>query len=120
MPAHSPFRADDLPDPTEWPRLPGVQRGMWFVIVTAIILALVSAAMVGWALGVWQFAALFAALILASSAVGYFTALGKAKRGGGRIDWALVRAGMESQQVALAITDREDRLVSANAAYGTR
>ncbi|MEO0500941.1 MAG: ATP-binding protein [Pseudomonadota bacterium] len=116
----APVRADQLPDPTEWPRLPGVQTRMWAMIALAVVAALGSALLVGYALGVWQFAALFAALVIASAIVGYFVALGRAHRDGARIDWALVRAALESQQVALAVTDRDGRLVSANAAYGTR
>jgi|TARA_R100000501_G_scaffold17911_1_gene34589 two-component system cell cycle sensor histidine kinase/response regulator CckA len=116
----APVRADQMPDPTEWPRVPTVQRNMWTTIAIAVIAALGSAALVGYALGIWEFAALFAALVVASGAIGYFAALGRSRRGGGRIDWALVRAALESQQVALAITDREGRLVSANAAYGAR
>ncbi|MBV7256789.1 response regulator [Pacificimonas sp. WHA3] len=93
---------------------------MWSIIGMAVLLAIGSAALVGYALGVWQFAALFAALIIGSAIVAYFTALGRVRRGGGRIDWALVRAALESQRVSLAITDREGRLVCANAAYGVR
>ena len=120
MASSAPIRADQMPDPTEWPILPGAARGMWAVIIFALVLGVGSAVLVGYALGVWQFAAMFLAMVLASAVVGYFTALGRAKRGGGRIDWALVRAALESQQVALAITDADARLVSANAAYGTR
>ena len=120
MASEAPARADDLPDPTEWPSLPGVTRGIWAVIICTILLAILSAGLVGYALGVWEFAALFFALVIVSGLVTYTSALGRAKRGGGRVDWALVRAALESQQVALAITDAEARLVSANAAYGTR
>ena len=118
--APAPIRADQLPDPTEWPYLAGVQRNMWLVIAATTLLALASAGLIGWALGSPEFAALFGGLVIASAVVAYLTALGRAKRGGGRIDWALVRAALESQQVALAITDHEGRLVCANAAYGLR
>lgn len=120
MATEVPVRADQLPDPTEWPSLPGVTRGMWAVVAAVIVLAIGSAALVGYALGVWQFAALFLAVVLAATTIAYAAAFGRAKRGGGRIDWALVRAALESQQVALAITDADGRLVSANAAYGLR
>lgn len=121
-PAHNfrPLRAHELPDPTEWPLIPGLLRRFWVVVAAAVIAGFLSAALVGYVFGAWQLAALFTAVVIASAVVGYFTALGRAKRGGGRIDWALVRAALESQSVALAITDAEDRLVSANAAYGAR
>ncbi|MGB7405449.1 MAG: ATP-binding protein [Pacificimonas sp.] len=109
-----------MPDPTEWPRVPGAQRKMWLVILLAVLAGLLSSLLAGWALGNYALAALFAAMILASGVVGYLTALGRTKRGGGQIDWALVRTALESQQVALAITDPEGRLISANAAYGQR
>ncbi|MBZ6379103.1 hypothetical protein B5C34_09455 [Pacificimonas flava] len=120
MASQGPVRADQLPDPTEWPTVPGVTRGLWLVVVAAVLLSVLSAGLVAYALGVWQFAALFAALVLASAIVTYAGALGKARKGGGRIDWALVRAALESQQAALAITDSGSRLISANAAYGAR
>ena len=120
MATRAPFRADHLPDPTEWPSLPGVTTRMWIVIAIAVLMAVLSASLVGFALGVWQFAAVFLAVVIASITVGYASALGRAKKGGGRIDWALVRAALESQQVALAITGRDGRLASANAAYGLR
>ncbi|MEE4349893.1 MAG: ATP-binding protein [Pacificimonas sp.] len=120
MASRSPLRADQLPDPTEWPDMPGVTRGLWLIVLGVVTLAILSALLVGYALGVWEFAALFGALILASAGVSYAAALGRARREAGPVDLSMVRAALESQQVALAITDREGRLVCANAAYGAR
>ena len=111
---------DTLPDPIEWPYLPGAQRHFALVALGVILLGLASTALVGWALGGWKVMALYAALVLTSAAVAYASALGRARRGGGRIDWALVRAALDGRTDALAITDGAERLVCANEAYGTR
>ena len=115
-----PPRGDPLPDPIEWPRLPGAQRSFVTVVAGSVALGLGSILLIGWAMGAWQAAAIYGALILAAAAVGYASALGSARRGGGRVDWALVRASLGSRSDALAITDGADRLVCANEAYGAR
>lgn len=113
-------KPEDLPDPIEWPRLPGAQRHMAFVIVGAVGAGLVSTLLIAWAMQAWEIAALYAALILAATIVGYFSALGRARRSAGATDWALVRTALDSRSDALAITDTAGRLVCANAAYGAR
>ncbi len=114
-------RADDpLPDPIEWPRLPGAQRSFVTVIAGTVLLGLISVMLVGWTMGAWEAAAIYGALILSAAAIGYVSALGRARRGGGRVDWALVRAALGSRTDALAITDGAGRLVCANEAYGLR
>ena len=111
---------DELPDPIEWPHLPGAQRHFAFTVLIVILLGLASTALVGWAMGGWEVMALYGALVLTGASVGYAAALGKARRGGGRIDWALVRAALDARTDALAITDGAERLVCANEAYGTK
>ncbi|MCA3255446.1 MAG: hypothetical protein INF91_07510, partial [Alphaproteobacteria bacterium] len=113
-------RPEPLPDPIDWPRLPGSQARLFVVGAVALALGFASALLVGWTLGAWEAAAIFAAVVIAAGAVGYVVALGEARRGGGRIDWAMVRAILDSRSEALAITDGSDRLVAANDAYGTR
>ncbi len=115
-----PVRTEDLPDPIEWPRLPGAQRYMAMVIVGAMLLGLISTVLVGWAMDAWEIAALYGAMILAATVVAYFSALGKARRSAGGIDWTMMRTALDSRSDALAITDAEGKLVCANAAYGTR
>ena len=109
--------AEPLPDPIEWPRLPGAQRDFVKVIAGAVLLGLISVLLVGWTMQAWEAAAIYAAVILSAAAIGYVSALGRARRGGGRVDWALVRAAIQSQTEALAITDGAGRLVCANEAY---
>jgi two-component system, cell cycle sensor histidine kinase and response regulator CckA len=111
---------DPLPDPIEWPHLPGAQRHFALVVAGVVLLGLASTALIGWAMGGWEVMAIYGALVLTSAAVGYAAALGRARRGGGRIDWALVRAAIDARTDALAITDGADRLVCANEAYGTK
>jgi two-component system cell cycle sensor histidine kinase/response regulator CckA len=113
-------RSEDLPDPLEWPRLPGAQRHMLLVIVVAVALGLLSTLLIAWSLQAWEVAAIYAALILAASVVGYLSALGRARRTSGPIDWSMVRIAIDSRRDALAITDEAGRLVCANAAYGAR
>ena len=108
---------EPLPDPIEWPSLPGAQRGFVKVIAGAVLLGLISVLLIGWTMQAWEAAAIYGALILSAAAVGYASALGRARRGGGRVDWALVRAAIQSQTDALAITDGSGRLVCANEAY---
>lgn len=112
--------SDPLPDPIEWPRLPGAQMHFVLVIAGAVLLGLASTLLIGWALQMWEVALLYGALILAAAVVGYVSALGTARRGGGSMDWALIRAVLDARTDALAITDRADRLVCANSAYGAR
>jgi two-component system, cell cycle sensor histidine kinase and response regulator CckA len=111
---------DALPDPAEWPHLPGAQRRFGLVVAATVAMGLLSALLVGWAVGTWAAAALYAALTATAGTVGYATALGRARRGGGRIDWALVRAVLDTRSEALAITDGSGRLICANEAWGTR
>ena len=111
---------EPLPDPIEWPRLPGSQARLLATAGVAIALGLGSALLVGWTLGTWEAAAIFAAVVIGAGAVGYAAALGRVRRGGGRLDWAMVRAILDSRSDALAITDASDRLVAANDAYGAR
>ena len=115
-----PTTSDPLPDPIEWPRLPGAQLHFVLVIAGAVLLGLASTLLIGWALQMWEVALLYGALILAAAVVGYVSALGSARRGGGSMDWALIRAVLDARTDALAITDRADRLVCANSAYGAR
>jgi len=115
-----PASTEDLPDPIEWPRLPGAQRHMALVIAGAVLLGLVSTVLVGWAMDSWEIASLYGAMILASAVVAYFSALGRARRGVGGIDWTMMRTALDSRSDALAVTDAEGKLVCANAAYGTR
>ena len=115
-----PVRTEDLPDPIEWPRLPGAQRHMAMVITGAVLLGLVSTVLVGWAMDSWEIASLYGAMILAATVVAYFSALGRARRGAGGIDWTMMRTALDSRSDALAVTDAEGKLVCANAAYGTR
>ncbi len=109
-----------LPDPFAWQPLPRQKRRLTMAIVGAGLLGLLSSLLIGWALQDMAIAALFAGMIMAWSVIGYFWALGQARRGGGAIDWALVRAALDTRTDALAITDGEDRLICANIAYGTR
>jgi two-component system cell cycle sensor histidine kinase/response regulator CckA len=115
-----PIKAEDLPDPIEWPRLPGAQRHMALVIAGAVLAGLASTLLIAWAMQAWEIAALYAGLILAATVVGYFSALGRARRGAGGIDWSIVRTALDSRSDALAVTDASGRLVCANAAYGAR
>lgn len=112
--------ASTLPDPIEWPHLPGARWHFALVVVGAVLLGLLSTLLVGWAMGRWQVAAIYGALILAAAVVGYFVALGRARRGGGAIDWAIIRAALDARTDALALTDGAGRLVCANEAYGAR
>jgi two-component system cell cycle sensor histidine kinase/response regulator CckA len=110
----------ELPDPIEWPHLPGAQRHFALTVAIVVLLGLASTALVGWAMGGWEVMAIYAALVLTSASVGYASALGRARRGGGRIDWAMVRAALDARTDALAITDGVDMLVCANEAYGVK
>ena len=60
---------DTLPDPIEWPHLPGAQRHFALVALGVVLLGLASTALVGWAMGGWEVMALYAALVLTSAAV---------------------------------------------------
>lgn len=115
-----PVKTEDLPDPIEWPRLPGAQRHMAQVIAGSVLLGLGSTLLIAWTMNAWEVAALYAALILAATVVGYFSALGRARRSSGSTDWTIVRTALDSRSDALAITDTSGRLVCANAAYGAR
>ncbi len=115
-----PGSGDALPDPMEWPHLPGARRNFALVVAGVVLLGLASTALIGWAMGGWEVMAIYGALVLTSASVGYAAALGRARRGGGQIDWALVRAALDARTDALAITDGADRLVCANEAYGAR
>ena len=115
-----PAKADELPDPIEWPRLPGAQRHMAVIIALAVLAGLASTLFIAWALRAWEVAAIYAGLILAASIVAYFSALGRARRVSVGTDWALVRTALDSRSDALAITDAAGRLICANAAYGAR
>jgi two-component system, cell cycle sensor histidine kinase and response regulator CckA len=115
-----PSKSEELPDPIEWPKLPGAQRHMALVIAGAVLAGLASTLLIAWAMQAWEIAAIYAGLILAAAIVGYFSALGRARRSAGSIDWALVRSALDSRSDALAITDPAGRLVCANAAYGAR
>ena len=107
-----------LPDPIEWPRLPGAQRNFALVVVGVVLLGLASTALVGWTVGAWDVMAFYGALVLTSATVAYAAALGRARGAGGRVDWALVRAALDTRRDALAITDGADHLVCANEGYG--
>jgi two-component system cell cycle sensor histidine kinase/response regulator CckA len=110
--------AGTLPDPLEWPHLPGARRHFALVVTGVVLLGLVSAALVGWAWNAWEVVALYLALVLTSAAVGYATALGRARNSSDGVDWSLVRAAIDAREDALAVTDGADRLVCANGSYG--
>ena len=89
-----------------------------------LIAALVSAALLLWAVGDPVFAALFAAgligvggvMLLLNRRGGATTAISPDAPPG--IEPALLRAALDSSEAALAVTDGEDRLISANRLWG--
>ncbi|MFC3713819.1 response regulator [Sphingoaurantiacus capsulatus] len=111
---------DALPDPIEWPHLPGAQRRFAFTATAVILLGLASTVFVGLAMNGWEVMLIYGALVMTGSAVAYAVSLGKARGGSGRVDWTLVRSALDARTDALAITDGADRLVSANEAYGIK
>src|SRR3712207_4239175 len=110
--------ASTLPDPLEWPHLPGARRHFAVAVFGVVLLGLISAALVGWAWEAWEVTAIYLALVLTSAAVGYATALGRARSQGEGADWSSVRAAIEAGGEALAVTDDAGRLVCASKAYG--
>jgi len=113
-------RGPALPDPIEWPHLPGVQRNFALTVAGVVLLGLASTALIGWVFSAWEAMGLYGALVLTTATVAFASSLGRARRGGGRVDWALVRAALDGRTDALAITDEADRLICANEAYGAR
>jgi len=98
------------------PPEPGSTQVLW-VAATVVTLGLASAALIGWSTGIWEVSILFFALMLAAGGVAYAWASGHQERPAG-VSRALVRAAIDNQPDAVAVTDRMGALVCANAAYG--
>ena len=108
----------ELPDPVDWP-LPGTSSARLLPGISLAILAgLGSAALVGWATGIWEITLMYGGLIVAAMAVAYTGSIGQGRRGGGYVSRALVRAAIASRRDAVAVTDSNGQMVCANAAYG--
>ncbi|MCH8685123.1 hypothetical protein [Pedomonas mirosovicensis] len=98
------------------PPEPGSMQFAW-VAATVVTLGLLSAALIGWSTGVWEVSILYFALMLGAAALAHSWASGRQQRPTGA-SRALVRAAIDNQPDAMAVTDRLGALVVANAAYG--
>ena len=88
-----------------------------WVAVAVVALGLASAGLIGWSSGVWEVSVLYFALMVGAAGVAFAWASGRQERPDGA-SRALVRAAIDNQMDAVAVTDRHGALVVANAAYG--
>ena len=98
------------------PETTGVSFG--WVAVVAVTLGLASAGLIGWATGVTAISVIYFALMMGAAAVAFSWASGRQTEPEGA-SRALVRAAIDNQLDAVAVTDRHGALVVANAAYGS-
>ena len=87
--------------------------------VSAPLLGLASAALIGWALDAWAVTAVFGAIILAAVAVAIALGTNRSSSVIAATDWAVVRTALASRNEAVAVTDAEGGLVAASEAYAT-